>query len=52
MAKEDRHLKYPYQKGTVDNTDEGTYLWESNGSINSILEIFVASDAFFLLIYN
>lgn len=46
MAKEDRHLMDPYQKGTADSTDEGMYLWVSNGSINSVLEILVGSVAF------
>lgn len=45
-AKEDRHLTDPYQKGTVDSIDEGMYLWVSNSSINSVLEIFVGSVAF------
>lgn len=53
MVKKDKYLKDSYQKGTVDNTDEGMYLWMSNHSINSVLEIFVASAAFFSpLIYN
>lgn len=47
MAKEDKHLKDSYQKATVDNRDEGMYLWVSIRSINSVLEIFVASAGFF-----
>jgi len=46
-VREDGHLKDPYQKVTVDKTDERMHVWVLSGSINSISGIFVGLAAFF-----